>query len=331
MGRSMRSIVGGAALFVGVAALVPPSDASSVAQASATPAASGPFRCQAAESTRVPAEDAATAIDIVCRELASVSGSAGSYVVSLRPLGVSLVLTVSRAGAADGRSLVLDGFKEVPTAARRLADALVLGKPIEDTRRVDNLVESEGRKLVSRPGSRKFEMGAVGMASGHGTATGAGFSFGFAYDSPAFAIPAELRFSYSGDDEKAVSLFSIDTGARYYFSRRDVSPFVGGGLSMLYLSYSENSSLDTTRGRTVYTVSRSVADSRWGPALYAETGIQLFRFHRGRMTAKVRADFPTYSLHPTGYEWGAPGRDGVTLDRGSLYVVPITFGLTGSF
>lgn len=330
MGTRMRRVVGGAAMVVAVAAVCSPSDASSVDQASGTPGASDPFRCGGVEIAGVPAEDAATAVDIVCRELASASGSAGSFVVSLRPLGPSLVLTVSRTGAAGGRSLVLDGFKEVPTAARRLADALILGKPIEDTRRVDNLVESEGRPLVSRPGGRKFEMGAIGMAAGHGTLTGAGFSLGFAYDTPAFAIPAELRFAHSGDGEKSVSLFSIDTGARHYFSRRHASPFVGGGLSMLFLSYSEMSYEETTRGSYSFVTSRSLDDSRWGPGLYAEAGVQLFRLHRGRMTAKVRADFPMLSLNPRGYEWSSSGRE-VALDRGRLYVVPITFGLTGSF
>jgi hypothetical protein len=329
MGRWVRRVVGGAAMVVALAA-GPASHASGMDQASDTPTATGPFRCSGGEIAGVPAEDAGTAVDIVCRELASVSGSAGSFVVSLRPLGPSLVLTVSRAGAAGGRSLVLDGFKEVPTAARRLADALIMGMPIEGTRRVDNLVESEGRPLVSRPGSRKFQMGALGMAAGHGTLTGAGFSLGFAYDTPAFAIPAELRFAHSGDGEKSVSLFSIDTGARYYLSRRHVSSFVGGGLSMLFLSYSEMSYEETTRGSYSFVTSRSLDDSRWGPGLYAEAGLQLFRLHRGRMTAKVRADFPMLSLNPRGYEWSSSGRE-VALDRGSLYVVPITFGLTGSF
>jgi hypothetical protein len=36
------------------------------------------------------------------------------------------------------------------------------------------------------------------------------------------------------------------------------------------------------------------------------------------------------SLNPRGYEWSSSGRE-VALDRGTLYVVPITFGLTGSF
>ena len=74
----------------------------------------------------------------------------------------------------------------------------------------------------------------------------------------------------------------------------------------------------------------SLDDSRWGPGLYAEAGVQLFRLHRGRMTAKVRADFPVSSLHPRGYEWSSTGRE-MAIDRGTLYVVPITFGLTGSF
>ncbi len=289
------------------------------------PGASGAdFRCQAVETKGLPAADAATAVDIVCRELATVSGSSGAYDVSVRPLGESVVLTVSRSGAADGRSLVLEGLKEVPTAARRVAEAVVLGKAIEDTRLVDNLVRSEGRTLVTRSGSRKFELGVLGMGAGQGSGTGAGFSLGLAYDSPAFAIPAELRFAHSAQGDRKVSLFSIDTGARYFFSRRASSPFVGGGLSFLHLSYSD------LRDRIRYV---SVEDDRWGAGLYAEAGVQLFRLHRGRLTAKLRADFPTYSLHPEGFDYQQSGRStrSVRIDGGSRYIVPVSFGLTMSF
>ncbi len=285
------------------------------------PGAAGAFRCIGVETAGLPASDAATAVDIVCRELASVSGGSGIYAVSVRPLGESVVMTVSHAEGADGRTLVLDGLKEVPTAARRLAEAVVLGKPIEQTRMVDNLVQSEGRKLVTRSGSRKFELGALGLGAGQGTGAGAGFSMAFAYDSPAFAIPAELRFAHSSQGDRSLSVFSIDTGARYFFSRRDSSPFVGGGLSMLYLSLSDL----RDRNRYVY-----VSDSHWGPGLYAETGVQLFRLHRGRMTARVRADFPLYSLHPQGDDWYSPSRV-VHVTEGTRYVVPVTFGLTMSF
>ena len=286
--------------------------------------AEGPFRCEAKEIAGLPAADAATAVALACEELASVSRHTGAYDVSVRSLGASVVMTVSHAGAADGRSLVLDGFKEVPMAARRLAEAVVLGKPIEDTRLVDNLVESEGRELVTRPGSVKFELGALGLAAGRSTGTGAGFSLALAYDSPTFAIPAELRVAHSSSGDRERSVFSIDTGARYFFSRRDTSPFVGGGLSMLYLSLSDLRNPD----RYVY-----VEDSHWGPGLYAEAGVQLFRLHRGRMTARVRADFPLYSLHPEGTDYQPIGRTTrpVHIDDGSRYLVPITFGLTLSF
>jgi hypothetical protein len=259
----------------------------------------GAFRCQAAEVAGLPAADAATAVAIACEELASVSGGSGAYSVSLRSLGDSVVMTVSHADTADGRSLVLDGLKEVPTAARRLAQAVVLGRPIEDTRLVDNLVQSEGRKLVTRSGSRKFELGALALGAGQGTGTGGGFSMAFAYDSPKFAIPAELRFASSSNGDRRMALFSIDTGARFFFSGHDVSPFVGGGFSVLYLS------LEDLRDRDRYIY---VQDSHWGPGLYAEGGFQIFRLHRGRLTAKVRADFPLYSLHPEGVDYQPRGQ-----------------------
>jgi hypothetical protein len=281
----------------------------------------GPFRCEATEVTGLPAADAATAVAITCDELAAVSGRSGAYSVSMRSLGESVIMTVRHAGADDGRTLVLDGLKEVLTAAHRLAEAVVLGKPIEDTRLVGNLVRSEGGELITRPGSRKFELGALAVAGGQGTGTGGGFSMAFSYDSPTFAIPAELRFAHSSNGDRAMSLFSIDTGARFYFSHHDASPFVGGGFSYLYLSLSD------LRDRDSYVY---LQDSHWGPGLYAEGGFQLFRFHRGRLTAKVRADFPTYSLHAQGDEYRSRGQV-VHLDDGKRYLVPITFGLAMSF
>jgi hypothetical protein len=281
----------------------------------------GPFRCEATEVTGLPAADAATAVAITCDELAAVSGRSGAYSVSMRSLGESVIMTVRHAGADDGRTLVLDGLKEVLTAAHRLAEAVVLGKPIEDTRLVGNLVRSEGGELITRPGSRKFELGALAVAGGQGTGTGGGFSMAFSYDSPTFAIPAELRFAHSSNGDRDMSLFSIDTGARFYFSHHDASPFVGGGFSYLYLSLSD------FRDRDSYVY---LQDSHWGPGLYAEGGFQLFRFHRGRLTAKVRADFPTYSLHAQGDEYRSRGQV-VHLDDGKRYLVPITFGLAMSF
>ena len=281
----------------------------------------GSFRCEAADVAGLPAADAATAVAITCDELAAASRRSGAYAVSLRALGPSVVMTVRRAGDEDSRTLMLDGLAEVPTAARRLAEALVLGKPIEETRLVDNLVQSEGRKLVTRSGSRKFELGALAVAGGQGTGTGGGFSIAFAYDSPTFAIPAELRFAHSSSGDRDMSQFSIDTGARFYFSHHDVSPFVGGGFSYLYLSLSDL----RDRDRYVY-----VDDSHWGPGLYVEGGLQVFRLHRGRLTAKVRADFPTYSLHPVGVDYQPRGRT-VPIDDGKRYLVPITFGLAMSF
>jgi hypothetical protein len=284
------------------------------------PATAGTPRCEATEVAGLPAADAATAVAIVCGELQRVSGGAGAYGVSVRALGQSVVLSVSHAGASDGATLVLDGLREVPWAARRLAEAVVLGKPIEQTRLVDNLVESEGRKLVTRSGSRKFELGAVGLGAGQSTGAGAGFSIGFAYDSPAFAIPAGLNFAHSSRGDRSLSVFSIDTGARYYFSRHDASAFVGGGLSMLHLSLTDL----RDRDRYVY-----VHDDHWGPGFYVETGVQLFRFHRGRLTARVRADLPLFSLHPEGSDYQR-GRE-VRIQEGARYVAPVTFGLTMSF
>jgi hypothetical protein len=60
--------------------------------------AGGPFRCEATDVAGLPAADAATAVAIVCDELASVSGRSGAYSVSMRSAGESVIVSVRHAG-----------------------------------------------------------------------------------------------------------------------------------------------------------------------------------------------------------------------------------------
>ena len=170
--------------------------------------------------------------------------------------------------------------------------------------------------MVTRPGSRKFELGAP-VAGGSGPGTGGGFSIVSSYDSPTFAIPAEIRFAHS-TTAIATCLSSRSTPARASTFRITTPALRRRRLLLLYLSLSDHRD------------GRYLEDSHWGPGLYAETGFQLFRLHRGRLTAKVRADFPLYSLHAKGVDYDPRGRI-VRIDDGRRYLVPITFGLTMSF
>jgi hypothetical protein len=313
---------------LGVAALVPVAGPGARAQADEA------FRCELEESRGLSPTDATTAADLVCNELRRASGGSGTYGVVLGTLGRVVVVTAKREEPAGSVTVEVDGLEEVPTAAPRIADALVRGLGFATTQRVDNLLEGETRPARAKKGSVKFNLGVADVESvGHG-ARAAGFALGLMYASPRFALPAEMRFAW--DDaaygEKGLSLFSLSVGGRGYLSKKDVSPFFGGGLGILRLGAREGGYGDS--GPT----SDFFDGDQFGVAPYVEAGVEMLRLHRGRVALVVRADFPTASLRSEAipaWEYWDPYEDRLYGQTGhaaqSRYVVPITIGVSVAF
>lgn len=284
------------------------------------------FRCVAGEIHSVPPDDARTAVDFVCREVARESGGAGEYSVDLRPLGRAVIVTLLRAAPADSRTLRLDSIEEVPVAAPRLAEALVHGRPLDDTRRVDNLVASETRYTPLRKGRVRPSFGILGLSlAGHGAPLGAGFALGLEYVTPRFAIPGELRYAHGGGDGAAASnVFSLSTGGRWYASPRGTSPYVGGGISMLWVGADDSYAYDY-EGDRFY-------GSSFGVAPYVEGGVELLRLHRARLRLGLRVDIPTRDVRSYGFcDYDFETRTCIDHPARTRYVVPITFGVSVSF
>jgi len=284
------------------------------------------FRCDLREARGVEATDATTAAELVCAEIRRASGERGRYGIQVATLGKIVVVTATREEPAGSVTVQVDGLEEVPKAAPRIADALVRGLGFAATQRVDNLLEVETRPARLKKGSLKFFAGVADVESlGHG-ARASGFSLGLMYASPRFALPVEMRFAW--DDwqygEKGLDLFSLSVGGRGYLSKRDVSPFVGGGLGILNLDASEYDPSGSGTG--------DFYGERSGIAFYAEAGVEMLRLHRGRVAFVVRADFPTASLRSESYEYWSYYGDGPTSPTTeSRYVVPVSIGVSVAF
>ena len=119
-----------------------------------------------------------------------------------------------------------------------------------------------------------------------------------------------------------MSLFSGSVGGRGYLSKRDVSPFVGGGLAILNLEEGEYASFGSGAG--------DFYSQRSGIAFYAEAGVEMLRLHRGRVALVVRADFPTASLRSESYDYyySYYGDVSTPSQTESRYVVPVSIGLS---
>ncbi len=297
-------------------------------------AAEEAFRCELKEAAGVSEPDAQTAARILCEQLRRTSGGRGAFAVRLAPLGKIVVVTVAQEGSANSVSVQLEGLEEIPVAAGRIAEALVHSGTLDRTQRVDNLLSSETRPLPTKNGSFKFTVGVADVESPGPGARAAGFSLGLVYTSLSFALPAEMRFAW--DDapygEPALGLFSISVGGRRYFSKRDWSPFLGGGLGILNLHASEGQIADTGAATGYFD------GERFGMAPYVEAGVEALRLHRARVLLQVRADFPTGALQSPSFETysGWDARTGQPVSRTvhpaqSRYVVPVSIGLTVAF
>jgi hypothetical protein len=294
------------------------------------------FRCELTAASGLSPSDAGTAAQMICDELKRASGGRGAFGITLTTLGRMVVVTAAREGTAEPVTVRVDTIEEVPLAAPRIAQALVHGEPFAATQRVDNLLPVETRPALTKKGSIKFTLGVADIESaGHG-GRAAGFSFGMAYATPKFALPAEMRFGWDDSNygEPGLSLFSISVGGRYYLSNRNVSPFVGGGLGVLNLHARDGEYPDYPNPdpRSDY-----FDAERFGVAPYLEVGVEMLRLHRGRVALHVRADFPTGSLTQEEYEVYTydprTRRDRVdyVVPAASRYVVPVTIGLTVAF
>ena len=305
------------------------------AGAGAPAGAQDAFRCELTDASGVPEADARTAERVLCDQLRQASGGRGGFGVALGTLGKAVLVTVKREEPAATVTVELRGLEEVPSASPRIADTLVHGLAFAQTQRVDNLLEAETRPARAKKGSVKFTAGVADVESiGHG-ARAAGFSLGLLYATPRFALPAEMRFAWddAASGEPSLGLFSFSVGGRGYLSKRDVSPYLGGGVGILRLQADEGFyPYEGAEGN------RYFYGERFGFAPYVEAGVEMLRLHRGRIGLQVRADLPLWSLDSPAMEvyvpWDGRGPypdSATTYPAQSRYVVPLSIGVTVAF
>jgi hypothetical protein len=291
-----------------------------------------PFVCLLKDANGVSAADASTAVGLICGDLRRESGGRGSFEIRMGTLGALVNVTATRLDTGESISVRAEGLEDVPLASARIAEALVHHRPLATTERVDNLLVEETREPRIKKGSVKFTLGVADVeAIGHG-ARAAGFSLGLMYASPRFALPAEMSFAWEDTQypEPGISLFSVSLGGRGYLSKRDISPFVGGGLGMLKLEAHEGDYPEPGAPSSGY-----FQAERFGIAPYVEAGVEAMRLHRGRIGLRVRADLPLAPLQSQEIEawsaWDGRGSASRVYPAQSRYVVPVSIGISVAF
>jgi hypothetical protein len=297
----------------------PPTAASTAPVAAPPPArhiASSAAACVVGDHDGVPEPDARTTAALVCEALldagariepqpigASDAVHHGSaYRIDMRPLGKLVMLQVSFESPIGmrlrSRSLQLAKIEEVPVAALRIADALVHNKPLEGTARVDRLVGQETRKYEKQYGETLFAFGVFGMAIIDDTTAGYGAFGRLYYEATHYAVGADLRVGGSGRTDGDASLVGISVGGRYFLNTGDITPFLGGGVGILWLGTQSPGAIDPD---DPYPYDYDYRD--WdgtGASLYGEFGVEFLRLHGSRFDAALRPEFPLFELKDSG-------------------------------
>ena len=289
-----------------------------------------PTVCLIGEHPGILDSDAQTAALLVCDELRKqgititdpvyeAPASANAYRVVLRRLGEKIIVRLSQEKPVGTiiteRQLTLANIEEMIPAAPRLVNTLVHNKPIDETVDMETVTEQEARELRKISGESMWNVGILGtFVPGTEIVAEPGYEFGWSYETPSYAVGTELRGSGSGEDEDSdeFSFFAWSIGGRYFFNKRNISPYVGGGFSIINVSYEEKVEEPETTGSRFsrddwwYEDDDSKSDTRWGA--YGVAGIEALRLTESRLKLELRIDRPFFSL---------PSKD----------IMPITFGI----
>jgi hypothetical protein len=193
---------------------------------------------------------------------------------------------------------------EIHVASPRLVNALVEGKPLDETRNVDNVLSSETRVAKTQPGKMGFDGGFFGT-TGVGVPSGSsgGIALGLLYRAGSLGISSSGRAGGIGSGERSLSSASLDIGARYYVSTADTSPFVGGGLGISHFEVERKDGPD-------------LGGSGFGA--HVQLGVEVLRTHAAGFSIAARADLPFFAL-----------ADGA--ENNARYVVPLSFNVGMQF
>ena len=302
-----------------------------------------PAVCLIGDHPGIPESDAQTAALLVCDELRKqgisvtdpvyeAPASANVYRVVLRRLGEKIIVRLSHENPIgtiiSERQLTLANIEEMIPAAPRLVDALVHDKPIDATVDMETVTEQEARELRKISGESLWNMGIFGtFIPGTDVAAEPGMEFGWSYQTPSYAVGTDFRYSGPDDDDdasKTIRVFAWSIGGRYFFNKRNISPYVGGGLAVVDASYKTK-----VRKRERNWPSFIGEDEEWfgdewgeyyddyeseddsGLGAYGIVGIEALRLTESRLKLELRVDRPFFAL---------PSQD----------IMPITFGISFS-
>ena len=279
-----------------------------------------PAVCLIGDHPGIPESDAQTAALLVCDELRKqgisvtdpvyeAPASAHVYRVVLRRLGEKIFVRLTHENPIGTiiaeRQLTLANIEEMIPAAPRLVNALVHDQPIDDTVDMETVTEQEARELRKISGESLWHLEIFGtFVPSTDIAAAPGYGLGWSYQTPSYAVRSDLRLAINSyednyeDSSDGFGFFSWAIGGSYFLNKQNISPYVGGGLAIIFVGY-----------REAHYDSEPEVDL--GLGAYAVVGVEALRLTQSRLNLELRIDRPFFSL---------PNQD----------IMPITIGISFS-
>ena len=301
-----------------------------------------PAVCLIGDHPGIPESDAQTAALLVCDALRKqgisitnpvyeAPATANVYRVVLRRLGEKIIVRLSHENPIGTiiaeRQLTLANIEEMIPATPRLVDALINNKPIDATVDMENVTEHEARELRKISGESLWHLKIGGtFIPGTDVAAEPNLEFGWSYETPSYAVGTEFRYTGPDDDDdasKTISFFAWSIGGRYFFNKRNISPYVGGGFAIIDASYKTKVQRRERNWPSFVDEGEEWFGDEWsyyddyeseddsGLGAYGVVGIEALRLTQSRLNLELRIDRPFFSL---------PSQD----------IMPITFGISFS-
>lgn len=254
---------------------------------------SGEYTCVIVERGELSDLEARTASDMICAELVKQKAHAGQYTVSFGRLGSRTRLAIS--DGTQSREAWLLSLDELQAASARTIDALSTNRSVSDTENVDNVLASEATSRRTKPGQLGGGGSLIGATTiGEAASVSTGFGLSLHYNAARYGILAEGRALGIGSAKDKLVEVSAGLGARFFLSDSDFSPFLGGGLQVVY-----------------YQLGPGAGSS--GAGAYTEIGVAGLRSSKVGIHDSLRGALPFFTI------------------KGDAYVVPVTLNLGLTF
>ncbi len=214
------------------------------------------------------------------------------YRLSFRRLGEKILVRLSQemSGAiAVEREIWINNIEEMIKVAPRLVDAIVNNKPLSSTVEIEQVTGHEAAAYEKLAGESLWNVGIFStFLPGTEVFAKPGWEIGWGYQTPRYAVGTEFRFSggVSDSEDYMFALWSI--GGRYFFNKKNITPYVGGGFSIIGLSYYD---YDYNNYHSYY---GSNDDN--GLGAYFVGGVEMLRLTKSRLKFELRVDRPFFSL-----------------------------------